>query len=165
MVALAPCPPGVDPDAWAGLCGRVRDEAEWHIAPSKTETITVSGRGNDRLVLDTLHLTGVSAVTIGGVSVASPRFTEWGTIYPDPDTWTGWHGGLWHGDVTLTIVHGYDSCPAALLDAMTRAARSQRPAHVPAGRLQAGPFSAEFDDDLPIGLQVQINRYALPGRA
>lgn len=159
--SLAPVPPNVDPDVWAGLCARVRDLAGWHVAPRVVEDVTVSVRGADRLVLPTLMLTKINSATSDGYAVTVSRFTEWGTVYVDSWPYST-SGDGWWSDVTLNIEHGYTTCPPALLDAMEREARSMAPAGVPSGRLQAGPFSAEYSDGLSQRLLDDIRRYALP---
>lgn len=167
MSALAPCPPGVDEDAWAGLCARVRADAGWHIAPSVTETIRVAARGQDRIVLPTLHLTAVASATtvatgdLVATSLPIARFTPWGTVYVDASS-TYWQrsDNLW-ADIDVVVTHGHPSCPEDLLDAMYRAARAAAPLGVPAGRVQAGPFSAEYADDLPTPLARAIERYTI----
>ena len=169
MTSLAPCPPGVDEDVWAGLCARVQSEAGWHIAPSKTETLRVAVRGADRIVVPTLMLTSVTSATTVATSdtpataLTIDRFTAWGTIYVStPDTWP-WYD--LSADVDFVITHGYATCPEDLLLALQRAAQSAAPAGVPGGRLQAGPFSAEYADDLPTPLVRAIEAHALPDPA
>lgn len=102
---------------------QIRDECGWHIAPQLTQTLALDSDGGRLLALPTLHLVEVTAVR-----------DMTGTA---PNVLDGWRksrigllertAGVWPQGleaVEVTIVHGYEACPAALLPAI--AARCQR---------------------------------------
>lgn len=137
---LAPCPAGMNEDAWVAACARVRSAAGWHIAPVVTETVTVAGAGLPYVAVRTLRLLDVSAATDQGVAV-TPKWRESGYVYPDAV------GGSWGASfdgVQLTIRHGYEQCPEDLLDAIKAAVGSVVPAQYAGRRLVAGPFQSDL---------------------
>ena len=131
---LAPVPAGFDADAWAAACAAVRSYCRWHVAPSVTETVTVDGTDSAILLLPTLRLTDLTAVTNDGSTVADPEWAENGVVR---GSWTGRLRG-----VTATMTHGYDACPAEVLqivkDMAAAAARQGQSGMV------AGPFQAQY---------------------
>lgn len=83
-----------------GFCG-------WHIAPSRTETVTLRGRGRSTLFLPSLHVTAVTSVTDDGVEVLG---TDYEVSEPGVLTHlTGCWG--WNTDVVVTFTHGYSDAP------------------------------------------------------
>lgn len=115
--------PLVDPAALSGFPGApytdtvvaaasasIRADAGWHIAPQRTETLTLDHHGGVWLVLPTLHL----------VEVAEVRNADGDVV----DGWTASRAGVLHrergfpaglGAVDVDLTHGYAACPPELL--------------------------------------------------
>lgn len=119
-------PDMVTPDDLAGLPGapfpeamvraaqaRIRTQCGWHIAPSLTQTIVVSGDGGYEQWLPTRHITDVMAVDVWD-----------GTQYAPMPGWTsqvGWdEAGILSASscfpagrrtIRITLTHGWDPCP------------------------------------------------------
>ena len=98
---------------------RLRNEAGWHIAPLREETLTLDGTDGQFLILPTLKL--VEVTEIRDVSSATPVIlTGWrasrtkGMVYRD----CGWPCGFESIEVDLS--HGYDAVPADLLPEVAR---------------------------------------------
>jgi hypothetical protein len=83
-----------------GFCG-------WHIAPSRTETVTLRGRGRSTLFLPSLHVTAVSAITDDGVTVLASDYevSESGVLTHLTGRWG------YNTDVVVTFTHGYADAP------------------------------------------------------
>lgn len=99
----------------AAATAAVADWCEWHVAPEKTETITVEGGGTDTLLLPTLHLVSVAAVTDldnDGAPVTGWRQRTRGVLF-----------GCWAKRrlYEVTMTHGYAAMPdsvQAVIDAV-----------------------------------------------
>lgn len=96
------------------VVARIRREAGWHIAPERTETVTVDGTATRLLPLPTLELTDVTEVrdvTAPASPVVVPdwRAARAGMIRRSG----GWPRG--YLSVAADITHGYAECPADLL--------------------------------------------------
>jgi hypothetical protein len=123
--------------------GALRAHAGWHIAPSKTETLTVDGSGAHRQVLPTLHLTAVTEVRDtsreDAVEITSYRWSAAGILsrtcgcFPD-----GFQA------VEADVVHGYDECPPELLASLAAAITSGSVTGVASRTV--GPFSESYRD-------------------
>lgn len=83
----------------------------WHIAPPRTETITLDGPGTRTLLLPSLHVTEISSVISDGT-----------TLDPDCYDWSesgivelrgGWFSRRLRG-VSVALKHGYETMPADL---------------------------------------------------
>lgn len=90
----------------------IRDECGWHIAPVRTETLTLDSDGGRILLLPTLRLVAVTEVR--DVTTETPTvLTNWrksaAGMLSRPG---GWPNGL--GAVEVDVVHGYDECPSSL---------------------------------------------------
>lgn len=136
----------------------VRSECGWHIAPSRSETVTVDGSGTHTLALRTLHLTDVTAVTEDGetVNLADIEWSEAGFLVRDT-FWTRKRRG-----VTVEITHGYDTVPAEVTGLVK--AIAQRAVDNPGARVrtQDGPFSDVFAEGLTDHEKAVLDRYRLP---
>lgn len=115
----------------------VRREAQWHIAPRRTEDVRVVLRGGERgeVVLPTRDFPDapvvVNAVTSGGVAVAGWEQAE-GVLVRRAGVWSGWRP---YGAVLVNITHGFPTCPPDLLPVLAQrasAARSPRDSRVSA---------------------------------
>lgn len=105
---IDPAPAGTDPSALAAATAIVRAYCGWHVAPVITETLVIDGSGASRLVLPTLRVESIDALTVGGVAVADPDWSATGILYgrfPDRPR-----------SVEVTLTHGYDVVPLELRD-------------------------------------------------
>lgn len=139
----------------AAAVADIRGRCGWHIAPVRTETLTLQAAGGV-VILPTLRATG-AVVVIGDTTLSADEYDlQPGFLrlqsYGYPSSWCG--------DVTVTLTHGYDSLPADL----KRVALSMADQGTsPGGRLKsAGPFTYEF----PEGSEdaAVIDRYRLAPR-
>ena len=100
---------------------QVRAACGWHIAPERTETLTLDAKGADYLMLPTLKVSEVSAVRVwdeGRHAMRELSDAEWsartgwsanGMLYRPG----GWPDGF--RTVEVDLVHGYQQAPAELL--------------------------------------------------
>ena len=156
---LASMPEGVDEAAWDAACAAVRAYCGWHVAPSVTQTITVDGPGGSLLFLPTLHLTDVSSITSDGTAVTDPEWSEAGMVR---GSWTERFRG-----VTVTMTHGYTSCPDEIVGVLREAADRgvEGSAVSQVGQVRAGgvggvPGAASF----MLEQRAVLDRYKLPPR-
>lgn len=116
-----------------GFCG-------WHIAPSRTETVSVRGRGLATLLLPSMRVTAVSSVTVDGLALTAE----------DDFTWSAagvlTHAGRWINGkvVSVAMTHGYSTPPAEVTGVVQAVA--QRAVDNPGSlvRTQKGPFSDTY---------------------
>lgn len=112
-----------------GFCG-------WHIAPSRSETVTVDGSGGQILHVPTLHLTAVTSVVEDGTTVdlADLGVYPGGYIYRA----AGWCGK--RRAVVVTMTHGWDAAPAEVTGVVQAVA--QRAVSNPKSQVNpsVGPF-------------------------
>lgn len=135
-----------------GFCG-------WHIAPSRTETVTLRGRGRSTLFLPSLYVTAVSSITDDGVEVQSSDYevTTSGLLTRLDGCWG------YNTDVVVTFTHGYTDVPADVTGVVQ--AIAQRSTFNPAGlkRETNGPFTEEFwDGAVSPGETDKLRSYRLP---
>lgn len=93
----------------------VRAYCGWHITPSLTEATTLDTNGGTVLLLPTLHLTGLGAVTYTdqAATVVPPANLTWsekGLV--SLEKFGSWPVGL--STVTVSFTHGYDVVPDAV---------------------------------------------------
>lgn len=103
--------PGVPGDDLKVLTGVVRDYCRWHIAPVVAETITLDGTGSSTVLLPTLRLLAVTAVTLDGeaLDLADVRVSaEKGAIR------LGRRVCDRYGELQVTFTHGHQDCPDSL---------------------------------------------------
>jgi hypothetical protein len=127
----------------------VRGYCRWHIAPERTETLTLRAV-DGRIVLPTLYATAVS-VEIDGTTLEPAdyelepgylRLTYWASADP----------------VTVTLTHGYDMFPADVKRVILSMADTGTSI---GGRLKsAGPFTYEFPDGSEDA--AVLDRYRIP---
>lgn len=149
--------------------GLVRSFCGWHIAASRTETITVRGRGRPTLLLPSLYVTAVTAVTDDGTLL----------VHDEDYTWSE-AGVITHAAsfgtefVEVTFTHGYDVPPPEVTGIVQ--AIAQRAVDNPGSRprVQDGPFSdtfsqSGFNQAPALGLldseKETLRRYRIPGVA
>lgn len=159
---LAPAPPDVDVDDWAAACAEVRGECGWHVAPEITETVSVPAAGLGALLLPTMRLVAVTAVTAPDSTVIAPDTLVWDV--------NGWvygaglalgNGGLVPQRYVVTFKHGHNTCPDDLLRVVHARLASIA---LPAGQFSAGPFSYASPQADASQVAATLARYTLPER-
>ena len=130
----------------------------WHVTPTQQETFTLHGSGTQILMLPTLRLTAVTAVTEDGETVDADRYA-----------WTarGWLfkpvSYRWPTTKTIAVEaeHGFDACPdfdAAVYSMVSRALEGVT------AQVQAGPFvqyPTELDSGLSLDEKAKLDLYRL----
>lgn len=67
---ILPTNPTFDEDFWVRAAeGAIRDYCKWHVAPVRTQTWALDGRGQSRLLLQSKRLLRVTSCMSGGVDV------------------------------------------------------------------------------------------------
>ncbi len=146
----------------------VRSYCGWHIAPARTEDITVDGEGGTVQVLPSLHVTEVTAVVDDDATVDADDYTTrtYGVLER--------HYGNWgQRKIVVSLTHGYTEAPAEVAGIVQSVA--QRAVQNPGSlvRTQDGPFSdtysqTGFNQSLPLALldaeKAILDRYKLPPR-
>lgn len=96
-----------DEEAQSRALAEVQAYCGWHIAPSKSETLTLDGSGATVQPLPTLHMTALSSVSVDeqAVDTASVEWSEAGLLRRDV-AWTSRLRG-----VVVELTHGYDALP------------------------------------------------------
>jgi hypothetical protein len=112
-------PTEYDPNAILAAEDQVRDFCGWHVAPSRTETITLDGSGTAILLLPSTYVTAISSITENGVVVSSAYYSwsENGLVEKLYGAWT-WKRRA----IQVTLTHGYTTCPAAIRREVARLA-------------------------------------------
>lgn len=131
----------------------VRDYCGWHIAPSRTQTVTLRGTASPNLMLPSLYVTAVTSVTVDGApQVEGVDYDVHREGYLSRRGW-GW----WTGEsIVVVFTHGYDG--AAVPPSVTAAvqALAQNAIGNPAAltRKTVGPFTEQYgsSSDLLSGL-------------
>lgn len=187
MSEPAPDPPPQAPGTLDQAMASIRAYCGWHIAPSRTEVLTLDGSGANVLVLPSLYVTDVIYVNENGTELADGS----DEAYPAEYTWSragfikrgqfcGWPGygylGPWWTDalrgITVKLQHGYDDWPVELAGIIQSVAT--RLVDNPQGLKQqtVGPFSEQYGDAAGgsagtaflAGDEAVLARYKLPPR-
>lgn len=147
----------------------VRSFCGWHIAPSRTETVTVRGRGSKTLLLPSLYVTAVTSVTDDGTLLVDDTDYTWS------DAGVITHASAFGTElVEVAYSHGYTTPPAEV-EAIVQAV-AQRAIDNPGSliRTQDGPFSDTFSQtgssqvaalSLLDSEKETLRRYRVPGVA
>jgi hypothetical protein len=149
--------PDLDPAAVAVACARVRRICGWHIAPVVTETITLPWSWSGRYLLPSLHVVSVGT-TVAGSAVTSdwsPGGALWltsGNIAPPVNARLR--------GVSVTLTHGYETCPEDVRDIVAQMARQVGQRRVRSSA--EGPFSTTYEVE-EFGLD--LDAYRLPALA
>lgn len=136
----------------AAAVAAVRGYCRWHIAPERTEELTLRAVGG-RVILPTLKATAVTVADADGFEVSADDY-ELEAGYLRLNCWAP-------GPLTVTLTHGYDELPADIKRVALSMADSG--ATTVGGRLKtAGPFTYEF----PEGSEdaATLDRYRLAPR-
>ncbi len=112
-------PTEYDPKAVLAAEDQVRDFCGWHVAPSRTETITLDGSGTNLLLLPSTHVTAISSISENGVALAAAYYSwsEDGVVEKLYGCWTRKRRA-----VQVSLTHGYPTCPAAIRREVARLA-------------------------------------------
>lgn len=131
----------------------VRSECGWHIAPSIEQKIAVRTGGSDTVLLPSLRVTAVTAVTD----------RRGGTV----DGWEAWSNGIlerpggFPDAVEITFTHGYETCPPDLLPIIAERAAAQASGRIKAEALAGRSVQLEGGYD-PV-TQTTLNAYRIAG--
>lgn len=146
----------------------VRGAVGWHIAPPKTETITLDVvRGEPRLRLPTRKLIAVAAIrdTDTDAVIAASTYRVSLVLAQVKRRTSCWPWGF--GRIEVDMQHGYDLCPADLLAVVAEAANLARRGQS-LRSIQIDDFQQSFGDATVsggvIGVSETLNRYALSGQ-
>lgn len=134
-VDLAPSLTADETDRLLQAEALVRAYCGWHVAPSRTETVSVRGSGGSVLMLPTLRLTAVDTVTDDGTAVTADGYLL------DRAGFLTRLDACWGTEaVTVSMTHGYDAAPAEVTGVVQAVA--QRAVDNPGSRPrdQVGPF-------------------------
>ena len=82
-----------------------RSYCRWHIAPVRTETITLDARGGDLLVVPSLAVVDIDSIEIDGTEVTDFEWSTNGTV----ERCAGWPRK--RRSVAVTLDHGHPECP------------------------------------------------------
>lgn len=117
----------------------VRSFCGWHVAPPRTETLEIRGRGRALLALPSLHVTAVTSITDDGTLLTDDEDYVWseaGVIT---------HQSAFGSElVEIVFTHGYVTPPGevtAIVQAVAQRA-IDNPGSKP--RVQDGPFADTF---------------------
>jgi hypothetical protein len=91
----------------------------WHVTPSREDTFVLDGQGRGLLMLPTMHMTGLTSLTVDGVAVdlSTVSWAARGVIVRNQPF------NYKLGGITAVITHGYDDVPdweLAVLSAVDR---------------------------------------------
>lgn len=116
-----------------GFCG-------WHIAPARTESLTVRTFGGNAILLPSLHVTAVASVTEAESALTLTDDYHWLTPSSIIRRPAGWG---YDTEVVVEFTHGYAMVPADV-EAVVMAV-AQRATDNPGSLSQeaAGPFNAK----------------------
>jgi hypothetical protein len=147
----------------------VRSYCRWHIAPSRSETLTLRAEGMSSIMLPSLYVTAVSSITDDGTALVLSTDYRWfeDGIIDRVDAYWG------SGDIVVAYSHGYDAPPADVTAVVQAVA--QRAVQNPGSlvRTQKGPFADTYsqtsaNQSLPVALLADekaiLNPYRLPLR-
>lgn len=123
----------------------VRNFCGWHIAPSKTEEVTLDGPGGVTLILPSLRVTAITSIVEDGVTLPESAYTwsQGGVVKRVEGRWSEKHQAI---EVTMT--HGYDRCPVDIEWELDRLAKA--PNAAPAGIVkgQVGQVSVTYGEQI-----------------
>lgn len=95
----------------AAAVGLARRYCGWHVTPVKTDDeVTLDGPGTRLLVLPTLKLVELTAITEDGVDLAeavTPSARAPGCLFKQSGGWWTWG----YSNIVVTYTHGFDEAP------------------------------------------------------
>ena len=133
----------------------VRDYCGWHIAPSRTETVTFAAPVGRRLMLPSLYVTAVTSLEVDGIAqVLDTDYRVHRNGWIDRLPLDGW----WSADlIEVTFTHGYTDPPAAVTAAVQELAQNAIGSAGGLTRKTTGPFTEVYD--LPANLLSRLGAY------
>lgn len=134
-----------------GATAAVRRYCGWHISPAMIETVVLDGPGGDVLTLPTLHLTALTSVVEGAMTlveyeaVTGVGVYEWSALgnVRRHGCWTDRYRGL-----SVTMTHGYDYAPD-VAQIIMQVVASALSSPMGATREQAGQLSVSWATTAP----------------
>lgn len=140
----------------AAAISEVRGYCGWHIAPQRTETLTLDGPGLSVLLLPTMQVADVAQIVENGATLAAGaiEWSEKGMVRKR----TGWTD-RWRG-VQVTLTHGYAEAPAEVKRLILATAAAQSDEGASAVAEKVGPFEFSVAQLQPHQLAI-LNRYRL----
>lgn len=145
---------GIDELSLAAAISEVRGYCGWHIAPQRTETLTLDGSGLSVLLLPTMQVADVAEVVENGTTIDAVEWSAKGMLRKR----SGWTD-RWRG-ITVTLTHGYAKAPAELTRLILATAASQIDEGASAVAEKVGPFEFSVASLQPHQLAI-LNRYRL----
>lgn len=142
----------------------VRTYCGWHIAPSRTDTLTVDGSGSSVLALPTLYLTAVASITEDGdaVDMTSVDWSTSGVLWRDRP-WSSRRRG-----VAATVTHGYAEPPAEVTAVVLAWAARAKTAPQGIRSETVGSMSVTYTDGVVMFAAEEraiLDRYRIPNGA
>lgn len=142
----------------------VRSYCGWHIAPSRTETVTVYPTPDGRLLLPSMYVTAITSITEqGGTALAAEDFR----FFPHGEVQRldlGWSWSPSPGGVNVVFTHGYDLPPAdvtAIVQALATRAIGNTAGLKSKG---VGPFTETYSTELLPLERGTLAQYRIPAR-
>jgi hypothetical protein len=166
-VELAPETPATDEDRLLAAEALVRSYCGWHIAPERTETLTLDGTSASTLVMPTLHVVDVASVTLDGVPLDTTEYAWHVEGFIDATTWaTGYCWLSLPRGVAVELTHGYDDVPAGVTAAVRSLAQRMSSGSLGLSSITRGPFSESYASASAIGAveSAALAPYKLPFR-
>ncbi|WP_051637265.1 hypothetical protein [Rhodococcus sp. UNC363MFTsu5.1] len=147
---------GIDELSLAAAISEVRGYCGWHIAPQRTEALTLDGPGLSLLLLPTMQVAELDKVVENGVELAAGAF-EWSAkgMLRKRSGWTD----RWRS-IEVTLTHGYAKAPAELIRLILAAATAQIDDGAAGSAEKVGPFEFSVAQLQPHQLAI-LNRYRL----
>ena len=149
----------------------VRAYCGWHIAPVRTQTITIRD-DRELVVLPSMRVQNVSVVDWLGGPVnpnwwsvdEAGLFWRWlpgsRSTYPDGPAFPN----AYRGTLTVTFDSGYDAAPADVTAAVVGLAQRSKANPTGLGSATRGPFAESYASSLFGTDKAVLDRYKLPAR-
>lgn len=146
----------------------VRAYCGWHIAPVRTEDVVLDATDSPVLMLPTLRLLDVAAITVDG-EVVDPATVQWSATGYLRRHWTA---GLdcprtWGNaprSVTITITHGWATPPPGVTGVVRALAARAKGNSGGLVSMTRGPFSETYATELFATEQTALAPYKIPPR-
>lgn len=130
----------------SGAKRAIRNYCQWHVSPSREETLTMDGHGGRIQRLPSFHVTAVSEVKDAGVLLeyrTHYRWSESGMLSRTAGEWS--HE---FRDIDITFTHGHDDTPELVSVALAVVSRALS-SPMGATREQAGQMSVSWSTTSP----------------
>lgn len=140
----------------------VRGYCGWHIAPSRSETLTLDGSGSCTLLLPSLHVTSIVSITESGTLLDAADYA-WSASGVVERVAPGRAWSALPRSIVIELEHGWSTPPpdvAAIVQQL--ASRLGHTAGLTSKTV--GPFSESYAPDLFAYQRSALARYKLPPR-